>query len=88
MLKFIRRLFAGLAKTNAGTDDKVAYLRTPAYMEDVEKNLDRYFGMTIERRNPHIPELRADQFNRDVATTKYGRAVNPRRIETNTNSLQ
>lgn len=87
MLKFIRRLFAGLAKADESAG-KVPYLRTAAYMEDVEENLDRLFGMKIERRNSHIPELRADQFNRDIAATKNARVVNRRRIENNTESLQ
>jgi hypothetical protein len=45
--------------------------------------------MKIERRNTHIPVLRADQFDRDVAsTTRNARAANRRRIETNTHMLQ
>lgn len=63
MFKLIRRLFANLGKAS---EPKVPYLRTPLYMNEVEDNLDRYFGRSIERRNPHIPELRIDQFDRDL----------------------
>ena len=76
LMKFIRRLFANLAKTGESTD-KAPYLRTPAYMTEVEENLDRYFGLKIERRNPHIPTMRADQFDRDVAATRHGRRIDP-----------
>ena len=89
MFKFIRRMFANLAKASEPTDaGKTPYPRTGAYMASVEDNLDRYFNMKIERRNPHIPTLRADQFDRDVANTYNARIGNPRRIENNTKSLQ
>jgi hypothetical protein len=87
MFRFIRKIFASLARTDVSAD-KVPYMRTPAYMAEVEDNLDRYFGLKIERPNPHIPELRADQFMRDVTATKNARTVNRRRIESNTDSLR
>jgi hypothetical protein len=85
MLKLLRRIF-GNAKT--ADDTKVPYMRTPAYMKQVEKNLERQYGMSIERHNLHIPELRVGQFDRDVANTRNARLGNPRRIENNTRSLQ
>jgi hypothetical protein len=89
MFKFIRRMFANLAKASEPTDaGKTPYPRTGAYMASVEDNLDRYFGLSIERRNQHIPVLRPDQFDRDVGSTRNARIGNPRRIENNTTSLQ
>ena len=45
-------------------------------------------GLRIERRNPHIPTMAANQFMGDVAATKHGGAGNPRRIESNTDTLR
>lgn len=89
MLKLLRRIFASLTQTSDPTAGKKPNVRTPWYMAEVEDNLDRYFGMKIERRNTHIPVLAPDQFNRDLGSTRSAnsRAHNPRRLDTNTDYL-
>jgi hypothetical protein len=64
------------------------FLRTPEYMSEVEENLERSYGLKIERRNQHIPELRLDQFDRDLGAMHRGRLHNPRRPENNNRALQ
>jgi hypothetical protein len=79
MLKIIRWIFANLTKADDKATGKVPNLQTPAYMSEVEDNLDRYFNLRIERRNSHIPVLRHDQFDRDLASTRNAGSVNRRR---------
>ena len=86
MLRFIRRLFANMSKASE-PDARKPYLRTPQYMSEVEDNLDRYFGMKIERLNPHIPELRLDQFDRDLSSMRNAN-FKPRQLENNTDMLR
>jgi hypothetical protein len=87
MWKQLRRLFVSMLATE---EIKVPYVRPADYMDEVEHNLDRLFGMKIERRNEHTPVLRHDQFDSDVAETRnaYARHVNRRRIENNSHMLQ
>jgi len=42
----------------------------PGFQSQVEKHLERWWGMKIERPNSHIPTLAPDQFGRDVGATK------------------
>jgi hypothetical protein len=87
MFKFIRRIFASLAKEAANQiPNQVPFVRTPAFQDVVEDHLDRCFGKRIERRNIHIAELASDQFDRDLASIQNARI--PRRIETNTDMLR
>jgi hypothetical protein len=84
--KFIRRLFAGIVRGDAPLQ-RTPGQRPAGLQEDVEAHLDR-MGLRIERRNPHIPTMAANQFMGDVAATKHGGAGNPRRIESNTDTLR
>jgi hypothetical protein len=89
MFKLLRRIFASLVPTSESNAGKNPYVRTPWYMAEVEDNLDRYFGMKIERRNQHIPTLAPNQFDRDLGSTRSAnsRARNPRRIADNNDYL-
>ena len=80
-----RRLFASMLVRE---ETKVPDVRTAGYMAEVEDDLDRSFGMKIERRNEHIPILRHDQFDCDIAETRNARHVGRRRIENNSHMLQ
>lgn len=85
MWKLLRRFFASAVADNATT--KMPFLRTPLYMNVVERQLDRKFGLSIERRNQHIPILAPDQVDRDLTSMQNMHQRN-RRIETNTSALQ
>jgi hypothetical protein len=89
VLKFIRRVFANLVQSSEPKDaGNAPFARTASYMSAVEDDLDRHFKAKIERRNQHIPELRPDQFNHDLAAIHRGRPHNPRRPENNNAMLQ
>jgi hypothetical protein len=86
MLKFIRRMFANLTTEK---ETKAPYKRTPQFMAQVSDNLERHLGMKLERpRNQHVPILRPDQLNHDLAAMHQGRIRNSRLIDSNTKSLQ
>jgi hypothetical protein len=79
LLKFIREMFASLAKAGEPQDAGAwSYFRTPTYNADVQDALWRRYGLRIERRNPGIPTLLPDQFDRDLAMSSQGRNRPPR----------
>lgn len=72
MWKILQRIFAS-SVANAKSSARTTSIPTSAFMSEVEEHLDRHFGMSIERRNPQVPVLRPDQFDRDAASITAAR---------------